>query len=66
MGYSGDDFMIAQWFPKMAVLQEDGVWNAHQYHYSGEFFADFGDYRVSITLPVEYIVGATGRLSRGK
>jgi hypothetical protein len=62
MGYSGDDFMIAQWFPKLAVLQDDGVWNAHQYHYSGEFFADFGDYQVSITLPVEYIVGATGRL----
>ena len=62
MGYSGDDFMIAQWFPKMAVLQEDGKWNAHQYHFNGEFFADFGDYRVSITLPMEYVVGATGNL----
>jgi hypothetical protein len=62
MGYSGDDFMIAQWFPKMAVLQEDGHWNAHQYHFNSEFFADFGDYRVSITLPVQYVVGSTGYL----
>jgi hypothetical protein len=62
MGYLSRDFMIAQWFPKMAVLENEGGWNAHQYHFNGEFFADFGDYRVSITLPEEYVVGATGRL----
>ncbi len=62
MGYSGRDFMIAQWFPKMAVLEKEGSWNAHQYHFNSEFFSDFGDYRVSITLPAEYVVGATGRL----
>ncbi len=62
MGYSGPDLMIAQWFPKMAVLEEGGTWNANQYHFNGEFFSDFGDYQVSITLPVEYTVAATGRL----
>ncbi len=66
MGYSGHDFMIAQWFPKMAVLQEDGQWNAYQYHFNSEFFADFGDYRVSITLPMKYVVGATGYLKEEK
>ncbi|NIN00937.1 MAG: M1 family peptidase, partial [candidate division Zixibacteria bacterium] len=55
MGYSGVDFMIGQWFPKMAVLEEDGSWNAHQYHFSSEFFADFGTYDVSITVPPEYL-----------
>lgn len=64
MGYSDNDFMIAQWFPKMAVLEEGGRWSANQYHFKGEFFADFGDYQVSITLPVEYTVAATGRLER--
>ncbi len=63
MGYSGDDFMIGQWFPKMAVLEEDGTWNAHQYHFNSEFFADFGDYEVSITLPPDYVVAATGYLA---
>ena len=62
MGYSGKDFMIAQWFPKMAVLQEDGNWNAHQYHFQSEFFADFGTYHVSITVPLKYVIGATGYL----
>jgi len=62
MGYFGEDFMIGQWFPKMAVLEEDGNWNAHQYHFQGEFFADFGTYDVSITVPLEYVIGSTGYL----
>jgi hypothetical protein len=62
MGYSGSTFVLGQWFPKMAVLEEDGCWNAHQYHAQSEFFADFGTYHVSITLPPEYVVGATGYL----
>jgi len=66
LGYSGEDFMIAQWFPKMAVLEKDGSWNAHQYHFYSEFFADFGTYDVSITVPLEYVVGATGYLVEEK
>ncbi|MGB8656415.1 MAG: M1 family metallopeptidase [Candidatus Zixiibacteriota bacterium] len=66
MGYSGDDFMIGQWFPKMAVLEEDGTWNAHPYHFNSEFFADFGTYDVSITLPRKYVVGATGHLASAR
>jgi hypothetical protein len=62
MGYYGEDFMIGQWFPKMAVLEEDGNWNAFQYHFNSEFFADFGTYEVSITVPLEYVIGATGYL----
>jgi hypothetical protein len=63
MGYSGEDFMIGQWFPKMAVLEEDGSWNAHPYHFRSEFFADFGKYEISITVPPEYVIGATGHLA---
>jgi hypothetical protein len=66
MGYSGKNFVMGQWFPKMAVLEEDSRWNAHQYHFDSEFFADFGTYDVSITLPLEYVVGATGYLQEEK
>ena len=66
MGYSGRDYMIGQWFPKMAVLQEDGEWNAHQYHFNSEFFADFGSYLVWITVPQNYVTGATGYLVEGR
>ncbi|MHB0870104.1 MAG: M1 family metallopeptidase [Chloroflexota bacterium] len=59
MGYQGDQYTIAQWFPKLAALTEKG-WVAHQYHASSEFFADFGSYRVEITLPERFVVGASG------
>ncbi|MFH1335227.1 MAG: M1 family metallopeptidase [Candidatus Zixiibacteriota bacterium] len=66
LGYSDRDYMIGQWFPKMAVLQKDGTWNAHRYHSNSEFFADFGTYDISITVPAQYVVGATGHLTDEK
>jgi len=61
-GYSDNFFLVGQWFPKIAVYQEGRGWNAHQFHATSEFFADFGVYDVSITVPKEYVVGATGLL----
>lgn len=60
-GYKGDFFLVAQWFPKIGVLEDRG-WNCHQFHAWSEFFADFGDYDVSIDVPARYRgkVGATG------
>ena len=66
-GYADDFFMVAQWFPKIGVYESAGVrnrreggWNCHQFHAEMEFYADFGVYRVAITLPREYVVGASG------
>jgi hypothetical protein len=59
-GAIGDFFFIAHWFPKIAVLGEDG-WKAHQFHAMTEFFADFGVYDVRMTVPRGWVVGATGR-----
>jgi len=61
-GYKGDFYLVAQWFPKLGVLEEKG-WNCHQFHANSEFFSDFGNYDVSIALPPRYRgkVGATGR-----
>lgn len=60
-GVKGDFLLAAQWFPKLAVLS-DGGWVARQFHASTEFFADFGDYDVTLELPRELKekVGATG------
>lgn len=52
-------FFIAQWFPKIGVLEDSG-WNAHQFHASTEFFADYGTYDVRLTVPTGWVVGATG------
>jgi hypothetical protein len=55
-----DYYFVAQWFPKIAVYRPSHGWNAHQFHRNTEFFADFGEYRVTLTVPGGYIVGATG------
>ena len=58
-GVIGNFYFIAQWFPKLGVL-EDGGWNCHQFHATTEFFSDFGVYDVSLTVPRGWRVGATG------
>lgn len=59
-GAIGSFYFIAQWFPKIGVLEETG-WNCHQFHAATEFFSDFGLYDVELDLPRGWIVGATGR-----
>lgn len=61
-GVAGDYFFLGQWFPKIGVMQEDGEWHCHQFHRNSEFFADYGDYKVSLTVPEKLIVGASGNL----
>ena len=58
-GVIGNFYFVAQWFPKIGVL-EDAGWNCHQFHSSTEFFSDFGTYDVRLTVPRGWIVGATG------
>lgn len=59
-GFRGDYFLVAQWFPKIGVLETGGTWNCHQFHTNSEFFADYGSYDVKITVPQSFVVGATG------
>ena len=56
---SATTIFLAQWFPKLGVLQDSG-WNCHQFHAATEFFSDFGVYDVRLTVPRGWIVGATG------
>jgi Peptidase family M1 domain len=58
-GAIGNFFFIAQWFPKLGVLEDSG-WNCHQFHSSTEFFSDYGVYDVRMTVPKAWPVGATG------
>lgn len=67
MGSAGEFVMAGQWYPKLSVYEtpswhgarQEG-WNLHQYHGNSEFYADFGIYSVSVTVPEPYIVAATG------
>jgi hypothetical protein len=59
-GYVGDFHLLGQWFPKLGVFEGADGWNCHQFHASSEFFADFGSYRVAMTIPEDWVLGATG------
>jgi hypothetical protein len=66
-GYYQNFFMVGQWFPKIGVYESAGQryavhggWNCHQFHANTEFYADYGVYDVAVTVPKEYVLGATG------
>ncbi|HWU88039.1 MAG TPA: M1 family metallopeptidase, partial [Kofleriaceae bacterium] len=65
-GYKGDFHLVAQWFPKIGVRTgPPGAesWECQPYHGNTEFFADFGVYDVTLTVPSTYVVAATGVLA---
>ncbi len=55
-------YTIAQFFPRMAVYSEVEGWQNKQFLGSGEFTLPFGNYRLSLTVPSDHIVSATGVL----
>jgi len=66
-GYFGSFHLVGQWFPKIGVLElpgERGVkeptWNVHEFHLNSEFYADYGNFDIKVTVPKDYTVGATG------
>ncbi len=59
MGHTNNAYFISQWFPKPAVYDSKG-WHPISYLDQGEFFSEYGSYDVSITLPKNYVVMATG------
>lgn len=61
LGHVGESYQMTQWFPKPAVYDNEG-WHAMPYLDMGEFYSEFGSFDVSITLPENYIVAATGIL----
>lgn len=59
-GWNGYSFQLTQWYPKPAVYDAKG-WHPIPYLDQGEFYADFGDYIVNITVPKAFAVAATGQ-----
>jgi len=65
LGHMGQSYQITQWYPKPAVYDREG-WHPMPYLDQGEFYSEFGTFDVFITLPKNYVVGATGDLVNGE
>jgi hypothetical protein len=55
-------YEIAQWYPRLAVYDDVRGWNTEQYLGQGEFYLEYGDFDVRLTLPRGFVVVATGTL----
>lgn len=59
-GFDGSFHMVAQWFPKIAKLEDVGTFAHFPFHHLGEFYADYGTYDVTLDVPASFTIGATG------
>lgn len=62
MGTDGEVFYLGYWYPQVAVYDDVNGWTADPYMGNGEFYMDFADYDVRVTVPDNMVVGATGDL----
>ena len=60
-GFVGKSYQITQWYPKPAVYDKKG-WHPMPYLEQGEFYSEFGNFQVCLTVPENYVVAATGEL----
>lgn len=60
-GHTKQSYQVTQWYPKPAVYDRQG-WHEMPYLDQGEFYSEFGNYTVTITVPDNYVVAATGEL----
>ncbi|QED36264.1 M1 family metallopeptidase [Antarcticibacterium arcticum] len=59
-------YVIAQFFPRMAVYNDVEGWQNMQFWGNGEFALPFGNYEVNITVPADHILDATGEILNRK
>lgn len=59
---NGNVFTVAQWYPRMCVYDDVSGWNTLPYLGPSEFYLEYGDFDLAITVPSSHIVGASGEL----
>jgi hypothetical protein len=67
--FAGEDnyiYTMAQFYPRLCAYYDVYGWQHKQFLGSGEFTLDFGNYEVSITVPEDHVLGASGVLQNTK
>jgi hypothetical protein len=64
--YGEGNFFIAYWYPKIAVYDDIVGWDMHGHTGRTEFYNDFGDYTVEISVPADYTVWSGGVLQNAE
>lgn len=63
MGREGlEVFFLAQWYPQVAVYDDLRGWARDPYFGDGEFYLNYGDFDVEVTVPEGWLVGSSGVL----
>jgi len=65
-GYDENTFFMAYWFPQVSVFDDINGWDVLEYNGVAEFYNEFGDFDVKISVPENYIIWATGSLQNGE
>ncbi len=60
--YGQNNWFVAYWYPQISVYDDISGWDTHLFTGSAEFYNDFSDFDVTITVPSDYTVWATGIL----
>ncbi len=63
IGQDGEIFFVGYWYPQMVVYDDISGWHDDPYLGNAEFYMDYADYDVAITVPSGFLVGATGVLA---
>ncbi len=63
---NGKIYTIAQWYPRMCVYDDIMGWNTLPYLGAGEFYLEYGDFNVALTVPSNHYVVASGALVNEK
>jgi hypothetical protein len=65
-GTDGEVFMLAYWYPQVAVYDDVTGWQTDPYMGNAEFYMGYGDYDVALTVPAGWLIGATGELKNAR
>ena len=64
--YDKSSFFVGYWYPHIAVYDDISGWDKFPYMGIQEFYNDYSNFDVEISVPADYLVWGTGLLQNGK